>query len=155
MKKSAIITLLVLSACLPVLANAALVNINASGSINGANHQYGGYGSSAFPSSGQLNNITDANSLMKRLATLGDVAVYLMVALAVIYIVWTSVRYFVMGTDGDEGRKKAGMQILWGIVGLFVILSLWGLVNILINTFSTTASIQTDRIPNADFVNKK
>ena len=72
--------------------------------------------------------------------------------MAVLYIVYACVRYFVMGKEGDEGRKEAGMKILWGIVGLFIIVSLWGLVNLLVNTFPTTNQLPPNSIPTANFV---
>ncbi len=85
--------------------------------------------------------VVDVNSLSTKLSSIGNVVVYLLVALAVIFIVWNTVIYVIKGS-GEEGRSKAGMNILWGIVGLFVIVSIWGLVNILTNTFSTTATQQ-------------
>jgi hypothetical protein len=96
--------------------------------------------------------ITNANGLIGRIASIGNVVVYLLIALAVVYIVWSCVRYFIMGQSGDENRKAAGLQILWGIVGLFIILSIWGIVNLLLNTFGTNNNVPTDRIPNANFV---
>ena len=80
--------------------------------------------------------ITDANTLSNKLINLGNMFTYLLIAAAVIFIIWNVVIYLIKG--GEEGaRSKAAMSILWGIVGLFVILSIWGLVNILLNTFST------------------
>jgi hypothetical protein len=99
-----------------------------------------------------LPKITNVNGLITRIASFGDVIVYILIALAVVYIVWTTVRYFIAGKEGAD-RNAAGMQILWGIVGLFIIISLWGLVNILINTFDTNSTLPTQRFPKADFVN--
>ena len=90
-----------------------------------------------------LSPITNVNNLTTRLLGMGNTFTYLLVALAVIYIVWNVVQYFING-EGD--RKEPGMNILWGIVGLFVIVSIWGLVNILTNTFKTTPTDQA--IPN-------
>jgi hypothetical protein len=67
-----------------------------------------------------------------------------LVSLAVIYIIWNVVQYFIKPSEGD--RKDAGMNILWGIIGLFVIVSIWGLVNIFTNTFKTAPTNQP--IPN-------
>ena len=108
----------------------------------------------AYAQGGSLNQIENINNLVVRLASLGDVVVYLLVSLAVVYIVWSVVQYFIKGKEGDESRKEAGLRILWGLVGLFVIVSLWGLVNILVRTFSTDANVPRDRFPSADFVNK-
>ena len=99
-----------------------------------------------------LQTISNVNNLATRLAGIGNIITYLLVGLAVIYIIWNIVQYFIHG-DGD--RKESGMNILWGIVGLFIIVSLWGLVNILVNTFYTDANIPQNRFPNADFINNR
>ncbi|MBU6231069.1 MAG: hypothetical protein KGI45_02335 [Patescibacteria group bacterium] len=113
----------------------------------GAGYGPGGYGGS------QLAPVYDANSLAVRLASIGDVVIYLLVALAVVYIVWTVFQYFVKGKEGDENRKEAGMRIFWAILGLFIIVSLWGLVNILVNTFWTGYNqAPAQQFPNANFV---
>jgi heme/copper-type cytochrome/quinol oxidase subunit 4 len=94
---------------------------------------------------GSLTTITNVNGVATKLTSLGNIALYLLTALAVIFIVWNVVRYLIMGS-GEEGRGKAGLNILWGIIGLFVIVSIWGLVNILTGTFATTPTDQP--IPN-------
>lgn len=104
-----------------------------------------------YPSTGPLSTINNANDILRRLASFGDVIIYLLMGLAVLYIVYSSVRYFVMGKEGDEGRREAGMHIFWGLVGLFVIVSLWGLVNILINTFPVNNQVP-NTVPSANFI---
>lgn len=106
----------------------------------------------SYPSGGSLSNINNANDLIGRLASLGDVAVYLLIALAVLYIVYSTVRYFIMGKEGDEARREAGMNIFYGLIGLFIIVSIWGLVALLTNTFPTSQN-QVPPIPSANFVN--
>lgn len=100
-----------------------------------------------------LSQINNVNNIIDKIAGFANTAVYLLVALAVLYIVYYTVMYFIKGKEGDEGRREAGMQILWGVVGLFVIISIWGLVNILVNTFPVGDNqAPTDRFPNADFL---
>lgn len=77
-------------------------------------------------------NVRDAGSLFDKLYYLGNLALYLLISLAVIYIVWNVVKF--IRAEGDS-RAEIRSSILWGIVGLAVILSIWGLVNILIQTF--------------------
>lgn len=97
-----------------------------------------------------MTRITDFNSLTGRLVSIGNVVIYLLVGLAIIYIVWAVVQYFIKGKEGDESRREAGMNILWGIVGLAIIVSLWGLVNILVRTFATDTN--RPALPNANFL---
>jgi hypothetical protein len=93
----------------------------------------------------QTSVVSDVNSLSAKLIGIGNTVTYILTALAVIFIVWQVVIYLIKGA-GEEGRTKAGMNILWGIVGLFVIVSIWGLVSILTNTFRTAPTNQP--IPN-------
>lgn len=89
-----------------------------------------------FVALAQTSVITDANSLTQKLIDISNVVIYLLISLAVIFIIWNVVMYLIKSGD-EEGRGKARSSILWGIVGLAVILSIWGLVNILVNTFRT------------------
>ena len=80
--------------------------------------------------------VTDANSLFDKLTDLGNMAIWLLIGLAVVFIVWNSVLFIIHAAD-DTNRAKYRSAILWGIVGLFIIMSIWGLVAILSNTFGT------------------
>lgn len=60
----------------------------------------------------------------------------LIMGLAVLMFVWYVVKYFIMPNEGSESRKEAGLYVLYSVIGFFVILSFWGLVNILQNTFN-------------------
>ena len=62
-------------------------------------------------------------------------AIYLIIGLAIVMFVWNVYKYFVKGGDDVTAKKEAGLYVMWSIIGFFVILSLWGLVNILVNTF--------------------
>ena len=97
-----------------------------------------------------MNPINNVDNLVTRLGSIGNIIVYLLVSLAVIYIVYYTVQYFIRGEEGKD-HGAAAIQILWGIIGLAIIVSLWGLVNILTNTFNTNRTLQNGTIPNADF----
>ena len=97
----------------------------------------------AVVSAQALSPITNVNNLSTRFLGIGNTVTYLLVALAVIYIVWNVVQYFI---KAESDRAESGKAIVWGIVGLFIIVSIWGLVNILTNTFKTTPTDQA--IPN-------
>jgi len=90
--------------------------------------------------------ITDVNSLTYKLTNLGNTFIQILIALAVIWIIFNVVRY-IIGADSEEKRTTYGKAVLWGIVGLFVILSIWGLVRILSNTFRTDSTAPTSQYP--------
>lgn len=57
---------------------------------------------------------------------------FLLMAVAVVMFVWNVIKYFIRP---DADRKEAGNYVMYSVIGFFVIMSLWGLVNILGNTF--------------------
>lgn len=93
----------------------------------------------------QASPITDVNSLTNRILGLFNVAIYVLVALAVLFIVYNVVIYVVKGND-PEGKRAALVATGWGLVGLAVIVSIWGLVGILTRSFRTVPTNQA--IPN-------
>jgi hypothetical protein len=70
-----------------------------------------------------------------------------LIALGVVYFVWGVITFVI---SSDEEAKTAGRnRIVFGIIGLAVIIGLWGLVNILRTTFgvNNTVQIQLPTIP--------
>jgi len=80
------------------------------------------------PSQGVTGLISFVNALTKMVLPV-------LISVAVVYFIW-QVFVFVIA-DSDEKKSKAKGQMIWGIVGLFVMVSVWGLVAILVSTFGT------------------
>lgn len=99
------------------------------------------------PSAAFAQQIVDANSLTAKLTNIGNTIITILISLAVIWIIWNVIRYLIIGGDDPEKRKTAGGAIIYGIVGLFVILSIWGLVKILTNTFRTDTNVPRNEFP--------
>lgn len=60
----------------------------------------------------------------------------LLIAVAVVFFIYEVLMYTIAG---DEEKKKAAKtHIIWGIVGIFIMVSVWGLVAILQSTFGTS-----------------
>ncbi len=55
-------------------------------------------------------------------------------AIAFIAFLIGIVRYFFFG--GEEAREKGKQFIVWGLVGFFVIFSIWGIVKLLLTSFN-------------------
>lgn len=68
----------------------------------------------------------------------------LLFSIALVFFIIGIVKFFV---GGEEKLAEAKQMALWGIIGLFVMFSVWGLVNILINTFGFSNQIPGLRGP--------
>ncbi|MEK7607362.1 MAG: hypothetical protein AAB484_00315 [Patescibacteria group bacterium] len=86
----------------------------------------------AFPLSAgaAINTVWDIFGFVKRIL---DAALPLIIAIAVVWFIW-GIFMYVVAID-DEKKKAAKDKIIYGIVGLFIMISVWGLVNILVRTF--------------------
>ena len=71
------------------------------------------------------------------------------VAIAVLFFVWGVTKYFIMGATNEESREKGRQLVLWGILALVLILSLWGITNALVTSFGigTTTVVCPDYNP--------
>lgn len=62
----------------------------------------------------------------------------ILISLAVIFFIYSLLLYILK--EGEE-KAKAKTQMIWGIVILFVMISVWGLVDILTETFNLDTSL--------------
>lgn len=70
--------------------------------------------------------------VISKLIGLVNLVMPVAVTLALVLFMWTGVRYI---THAGEGNAEVRGQLAWGLVALFVIFSVWGLVNVLCLTF--------------------
>lgn len=93
---------------------------------------------------GQVNTI---QGLLCKFAEILNAIIPVLVALGVVYFVWGVVQFVI---SSDEEAKTAGRnRIVFGVIGLAVIIGVWGLVNILRNTFglNNTQNITLPTVP--------
>ena len=79
-------------------------------------------------------NLNGLTSLLCRIGELLNYVIPVLIVLGIVYFVWGVVQY-VIG-DSEEAKKKGKNGIIFGIIGLVVIVGLWGLVYIVVNTFN-------------------
>ena len=72
------------------------------------------------------------------IGALNTVVVPVIFTLAAAVFLWGVANYFLFhGTE--EAKREEGKQfILWGIIGLVVLFSVWGFVNLLLSTLGIT-----------------
>lgn len=74
------------------------------------------------------------DSILTSSKTLLDRAVVVLIAFAIVWFIWNVIRYVM--SDELEKKETAKQQMIWGIVAIAVIVSLWGLVQLLQNIFN-------------------
>lgn len=76
-----------------------------------------------------LNNISDAASFVINI--INNIIVPVLFAIAFIVFLWGAFQTFIVGATSEEVKEHGRNLMLWGLIGFFVMVSLWGLVNIL------------------------
>jgi len=78
-----------------------------------------------------------------------DSLVPLIFGIALVLFIWGVTEYVIGSNKGKEKSKTIGKQLLiWGVVGLFVMVSVWGLVGILSGTFGFSTGVPQLKIDN-------
>lgn len=67
---------------------------------------------------------------------INTVLVPLVFAAAFLVFIWGVLQYVIAGGHDEEKREQGKSLMLWGIIGFFVMASVWGLVNILRGSFT-------------------
>lgn len=92
----------------------------------------------------------DINTIGYTICKIGNLInslVPVLLALGVVYFVFGVVQYVIGG--GEEAKTQGRDRMIWGIVGFAVIVGMWGLVNIVANTFNlkNTAAVIPTLVP--------
>lgn len=93
----------------------------------------------AFAADSACSKLPGLTKILCQIKELLNATVPVLVALGLVYFVWGVVRY-VIG-DEEEAKKKGKDIMIFGIIGLAVIIGMWGLVNIVVNTFFSSGDL--------------
>lgn len=105
-----------------------------------------GIGGSSAPTLAPLTITTGTTCALGANAKLQDLLCYvtriindsiipLIFALAIAMFVWGVVKFFIINVDEEAKRAEGKQFMIWGIIALAVMLSVWGLVGVLKTTF--------------------
>ena len=61
--------------------------------------------------------------------------IFLLIGVAVVFFLFGLVE-FIVSADSTDGRDNGRRHLLWGIVGLFVIFSVYGIISVIQNTLT-------------------
>jgi hypothetical protein len=71
---------------------------------------------------------------------INTVAVPVLFALAFLVFIFGVFQFFILSRGDEEKQAQGRGMMLYGIIGFFLMISVWGLVNILVGTFSFNGS---------------
>ena len=99
----------------------------------------------ALASAQSLGNI---ETLVRSIGRLVDLALPIVVALALLGFFWGLVK-FIFAQGNEEAKADAKKIMLWGLIALFVMVSVWGLVGFIGNAFGVGQgdTIVVPRVP--------
>ncbi|MFC1731322.1 hypothetical protein ACFL6I_13460 [candidate division KSB1 bacterium] len=58
----------------------------------------------------------------------------LLFAAGLLYFLW-GMAMFIWKSDSDTGRSEGIKHMLWGVIGMFIMVAAWGIINVIGNTF--------------------
>lgn len=85
--------------------------------------------------------LASAQSLLNTLGffnTILNAAIGLLITLAIIAFFWGLIKY--LFTEGSEGKASGLKIMLMGVIVIFVMVSIWGIVRLLQSTFQVTST---------------
>lgn len=96
-------------------------------------------------------NLGNIDTLVRSIGRIVDLSLPIVIAIALLGFFWGLVKFIF--AQGDETAKVEAKKImLWGLVALFVMISVWGLVRFAQRAFGLQEgggeSITTPRVPN-------
>lgn len=70
----------------------------------------------------------------------------LLFGVALVVFLWGVFQYL-LGGDSEDARKTGARHILWGVVGLAIMISAFGIINIALGTFGISNPVIKELIP--------
>jgi hypothetical protein len=98
-------------------------------------------------SAATINNISDLGSFI--INTINNIIVPVLFAIAFIVFLWGAFDTFILGATSEEVKERGKNLMLWGLIGFFVMVSVWGLVNLLTGTLNFGNNTGPSSVPSS------
>ena len=90
-------------------------------------------------------NLSGIEWVICKVGSILNTIIPILIVLGVVYFVWGVISYMI---SADEEQKEKGRdKIIYGIIGLVVIVGMWGLVRIVTSTFNLNNNPQGVSLP--------
>lgn len=97
------------------------------------------------PSLAFAQQLSNLENLVRSIGRLINLALPIVVAIALLAFFWGLVK-FIFNAHEEDARKEGKQLMIWGLVGLFVMVSVWGLVRFIGNALEIQQG-QTITVP--------
>ena len=94
-----------------------------------------------------IGNISDVGSFIINI--INNIVVPVLFAVAFIVFLYGAFETFIIGANSADVKEKGKNLMIWGLVGFFVMVSIWGLVNILTGTITFGNNTAPSSVPAA------
>ena len=135
------LTVVLVALFLPVSAGATAAATSACAVDVTASSALGHSNVSTITSSDE---IVDIPCLLEKINRVLNTVVPFLVGIAVFIIIWHVFKY-IMSAGDEEKRTEARMFVVWGVIFVFLMVSVWGFINILVNSFSLSKQAPSQR----------
>lgn len=99
---------------------------------------------------GELGGVS--NFLGNIVTFINSTLVPLIFAIAFLLFIWGVAQYFILSRDSEEAKEKGRDYMIWGIAGFVIMVSVWGIVNLLSSGLGLTDQ-NIQNIPNVNLTN--
>ena len=88
-------------------------------------------------------------ALVGDLKRLLDLLIPIAITIALLFFIW-GLAMFILASGDEEKRKEGKQRMIWGVIALFIIVSVWGIVAFLANVFGVEGvrALPTPFVPN-------
>ena len=98
-----------------------------------------------------LPSIASAQTLItviQRVQQILNLVIPILITLALIYFFW-GLGMYILNQSSEEKKEQGRSIMIWGVVALFVMVSVWGLVGLIGSTFNINSNptITIPRVP--------
>jgi hypothetical protein len=99
-------------------------------------------------------NFGEINTFVGKISTfINSTLIPLLFGIALLVFLWGIFKYFILG-GGDEGKREEGKQLmLYAIIGFVVMVSVFGIVNMIANGLGFSDDEKIENIPDVPTTN--
>tara|TARA_Y100000034_G_C6722533_1_gene319705 strand:- start:364 stop:678 length:315 start_codon:yes stop_codon:yes gene_type:complete len=87
-----------------------------------------------FPLTSHAAKFNTIGDIIGELTDIVALATPVVAGLALLVLFWGAVK-LILHADNEEKRRESKQILIWGTIALFVLISIWGIVTVLQNTF--------------------